>query len=259
MNELLSILEEVRKGILSPEQAAERLEQPNEGFSDLGYAKVDMDRARRQGMAEVIYGAGKTDEQIRGICTAMLEKGIRHILVTRIGQETAEVLKEAFPETEYHEAARMAIVCPDPPKPEGCVLILSAGTSDMAVAEEAALTAEAMGANVRRVYDAGVSGLHRLLAHMEDIREANAIVVAAGMDGALPSVTGGLTDRPVIAVPTSVGYGAAFGGVAPLLSMLNSCASGVAVMNIDNGFGAGLLAGRINRLVVRAAKGEQNG
>ncbi len=252
-NELIKLFERVRAGSITPEEAATEIGgQP--GFTDLGYAKVDTDRARRQGMAEVVYGAGKTDGQIVGICQALADSGTKHILVTRIDQPVADKLIAAFQEVRYDPIARLAVVLPEKKAGEGMVLILSAGTSDQPVAEEAALTAEAMGAAVVRVYDAGVSGLHRLLPHMDKLRDANAIVVVAGMDGALASVAGGLTDRPVIAVPTSVGYGASMGGVAALLSMLNSCASGVAVMNIDNGFGGGLLAGRVNRIVVEAQK-----
>ncbi len=240
------ILQNVKSGWLTIEEAMAQIEAP--AFEDIGYAKVDHARRLRQGFAEVIYGAGKTDEQILGIVHALVSRGAVNILVTRIGTQTAQKIAEAQPDIEYNDIARLAWI-----KPKrlcmGNVLVLSAGTSDMPIAEEAAITAEAMGAKVKRAYDAGVAGLHRLLAHVDDMASSNAIVAVAGMEGALPSVTAGLTDKPVIAVPTSIGYGANMGGISALLAMLNSCSSGVAVVNIDNGFGAGFMAGRINRLV----------
>lgn len=223
-------------------------------YDDLGFAKVDLSREKRQGYPEVIYGCGKTNEQICGICGSLLSNGGRHILVTRIGEGCACELKHRFGEVFYSDAASVAIVNPRKLHPRGSVIVATAGTSDMRVAEEAALTAEAMDADVTRIYDVGVSGIHRILAYKDALSMANAIVVAAGMDGALPSVVGGLTDRPVIALPTSVGYGSSFNGLAALLSMLNSCSAGVTVVNIDNGFGAGFAAGRINRLIVGGGK-----
>lgn len=223
-------------------------------YDDLGFAKVDLSRESRQGYPEVIYGCGKTNEQICGICGSLLSNGGEHILVTRIGKGCACDLEHRFGEVSYSEAASVAIVNPRKLHPQGSVIVATAGTSDICVAEEAAITAEAMDADVMRIYDVGVSGIHRILAYKDALSTANAIVVAAGMDGALPSVVGGLTDRPVIALPTSVGYGASFNGLAALLSMLNSCSAGVTVVNIDNGFGAGFAAGRINRLIVGGGK-----
>ena len=223
-------------------------------YDDIGFAKVDLSREKRQGYPEVIYGRGKTNEQICGICGSLLLNGGKHILVTRIGGDCACVLKQRFGEVYYSQTASIAIVSPRELHPQGSVIVTTAGTSDISVAEEAALTAEAMDAHVTRIYDVGVSGIHRILAYKDALATANAIVVAAGMDGALPSVVGGLTDRPVIALPTSIGYGASFNGLAALLSMLNSCSAGVTVVNIDNGFGAGFAAGRINRLIYEGGK-----
>ena len=244
--DILSVLEQVRDGALSPEAAMTRLKlQP---FEDLGYAKVDHHRELRQGVAEVIYGAGKTPEQIAGIASAMLAHGQKTVLITRIGRETAEALAASLP-LRYLEQPRIGLIGELPePDGDGAVVVACGGTSDLPVAEEAAVTAEALGNRVVRLYDVGVSGIHRLLSHMETIMTARCIIAVAGMEGALPSVIGGLADVPVIAVPTSVGYGASLGGVAALLSMLNSCASGVSVVNIDNGFGAGYLAHIINHL-----------
>ncbi|MCR5664780.1 MAG: nickel pincer cofactor biosynthesis protein LarB [Oscillospiraceae bacterium] len=244
--ELISILEQVRDGSLSVDQAVTRLKL--EPFQDLGFAKVDHHRELRQGVAEVIYGAGKTNAQIAAIAKAMLSRGQKTILITRIGPETAAYLSGELP-VDYREQAKLALIGPMPePDGDGTIVVATGGTSDMAVAEEAAVTAEALGNRVVRLYDVGVSGIHRLLHNMEPIMTARCIVAVAGMEGALPSVIGGLADAPVIAVPTSVGYGASLGGIAALLSMLNSCASGVSVVNIDNGFGAGYLAGIINHL-----------
>ncbi len=244
--DILRLLEDVRGGAVSPEEALLSLkEQP---FEDLGYAKLDHHRALRQGIAEVIYGAGKTPEQIIGIVDAMRRRGQQTILITRLSKEAAGAVSAQHPLT-YHEAARLGIIG-DMPAPDGVgtVVVATGGTSDLPVAEEAALTAEALGNRVVRLYDVGVAGLHRLLSHLNDIMSARVVIAIAGMEGALASVIGGLTDCPVIGVPTSVGYGAAFGGLAALLSMLNSCASGVSVVNIDNGFGAGYLASMINHL-----------
>ena len=217
-------------------------------FEDVGYAKVDLHRGIRQGAAEVIYGAGKTPEQIIGITRVMLENGIQTILITRLTEEKAEEVQKEIP-MDYRKEARIGIVGPLPePDGIGTIVVATGGTSDIPVAEEAALTAEAHGNRVIRLYDVGVAGLHRTLAHMDEIMSATVIIAIAGMEGALASVIGGLADCPVIAVPTSVGYGASFHGLSALLSMLNSCASGVSVVNIDNGFGAGYLAGMINHI-----------
>ena len=245
-HDILSILQSVRDRSLSPEEPMTRLEL--EPFQDLGYAKVDHHRELRQGVPEVIFGAGKTPEQIIGITGAMLSRGQTTVLITRIGAETAALISAAHNMT-YYANAKLGIIGSMPkPDGDGTVVVACGGTSDLPVAEEAALTAEALGNTVTRLYDVGVSGIHRLLSHMETIMTARCIVTVAGMEGALPSVIGGLADVPVIAVPTSVGYGASLGGIAALLSMLNSCASGVSVVNIDNGFGAGYLAHIINHL-----------
>lgn len=244
--QLTELLENVRNGSVSPELAA--LQIKLEPFEDLGYAKVDHHRGIRQGEAEVIYGAGKTPEQITGIVSAMLAHGERTVLITRMAAEAAETVAKTHA-LDYRADSRIGIVGGMPePTGKGTIVVATGGTSDIPVAEEAALTAEAHANRVLRLYDVGVSGLHRLLSHLPDIMEARCIIAVAGMEGALASVIGGLADCPVIAVPTSVGYGAAFGGVAALLSMLNSCASGVSVVNIDNGFGAGYLAGMINHI-----------
>ena len=245
-HDIYSILEAVRDGGLTPAEAMTRLKL--EPFQDLGYAKVDHHRELRQGVAEVIYGAGKTPAQIIGIAEAMLRRGQKTILITRIAPEAAAEIGKALP-LDYHELPRVGLIGTLPePDGDGTIVVATGGTSDMAVAEEAALTAEALGHRVVRLYDVGVSGIHRLLHNMEPIMTARCIVAVAGMEGALPSVIGGLADAPVIAVPTSVGYGASLGGIAALLSMLNSCASGVSVVNIDNGFGGGYLASVINHL-----------
>jgi len=217
---------------------------------DLGYAHVDLDRQRRQGMPEVIFGQGKTPEQILGIVGSLAANDARSILVTRTNAAVAESLTAAGVPLVFHDAARVIVAYPaaDPPPPRGDIVLVSAGTSDLPVCEEAAVTAETLGSKVTRLYDVGVAGLHRLLAHLDTLRAARVLIVVAGMEGALPSVVGGLVACPVIAVPTSVGYGAHFAGVTPLLAMLNSCAAGVGVVNIDNGFGAGVLAHRINMI-----------
>jgi hypothetical protein len=217
-------------------------------FEDMGFAKPDHHRAVRQGIAEVIYGAGKTPVQIRDIASALREHGQQTILITRMSGEAAELVGESLP-LRYDELSRIGIVGVVPePDGIGTIVVATGGTSDMPVAEEAAKTAEAFGNQVTRLYDVGVAGIHRLFAHSEEIMSARVVIAIAGMEGALPSVIGGLCDCPVIAVPTSVGYGASFGGLAALLSMLNSCASGVSVVNIDNGFGAGYLASMINHM-----------
>ena len=241
-----TLLEAVKNGELSVEQALAALKK--KPFEDLGYAKVDLHRRVRQGAAEVIYGAGKTPEQIVGIARAMLENGQETILITRLSPEAAAQVRESLP-LRYFDTARCGVLGDFPaPGGLGTIVIATGGTSDLPVAEEAALTAQALGNRVTRLYDVGVAGLHRTLSHLDDIQNASVLIAVAGMEGALASVLGGLADCPVIAVPTSVGYGASFGGVAALLAMLNSCASGVSVVNIDNGFGAGFLASRINHM-----------
>ena len=244
-HEILELLRAVRSGATTPEDALLELKQ--KPFEDLGYAKVDFHRSVRQGAAEVIYGAGKTPEQIAGIAAAMGERGCRNILITRMGQEAADLVARSVP-LDYHPTPRLGIAFPGERTELGHIVVATGGTSDMPVAEEAALTAQALGNEVTRLYDVGVAGLHRLLSHLEEIMSANVIIAIAGMEGALASVIGGLADCPVIAVPTSIGYGACFHGLSSLLSMLNSCASGVSVVNIDNGFGAGYLASMINHM-----------
>lgn len=244
-HDMLQLLRDVAGGAVRPEDALLRLKEAP--FEDLGFAKVDFHRGIRQGAAEVIYGAGKTPEQIAGIAKAMGERGCQNVLITRIGQEAADAVAGSVP-LEYHPIPKLAIAFPGRQKRLGNVVVATGGTSDMAVAEEAALTAEVLGNRVTRLYDVGVAGLHRLLANLDVLMSARCVVAVAGMEGALASVVGGLVDCPVIAVPTSVGYGASFGGLSALLSMLNSCASGCSVVNIDNGFGAGYLASMINQM-----------
>jgi NCAIR mutase (PurE)-related protein len=246
-DKILKLLREVAQGGVAPEDALSRLQTMP--FEDLGFAKPDLHRGLRQGVAETIYGEGKTPGQIVAIALKMQEKGLSNVLVTRIGQAAVDALLAAGLSLVHHPLPRLALVLPEAPaRLSGCVVVASGGTSDLAVCEEAALTCEALGNRVERLYDVGVSGLHRLLARQETLARARVVIVVAGMEGALASVVGGLVSCPVIAVPTSVGYGASFGGVAALLAMLNSCASGVAVVNIDNGFGAGVLASRINQM-----------
>jgi NCAIR mutase (PurE)-related protein len=217
-------------------------------LADLGFAQVDTHRALRKGFPEVIFGSGKTPEQVVKIAANILTQEQR-VLLTRVAPEHARALRKKFKQAVHHPIARCVTIEKRPlPKRSGAIAVICAGTSDLPVAEEAAVTAEIMGNRVERVRDAGVAGLHRLLPHLETIQSANALIVVAGMEGALPSVVAGLVSRPVIAVPTSIGYGASFGGVAALLAMLNSCASGVTVVNIDNGFGAGYAASQINAL-----------
>ncbi len=245
--EMTALLHEVAAGNISPEDAALKLKmQP---FQEIGeYAKVDFHRGIRQGVPEVIYGAGKTKEHILGIAQAMVKNGQQTVLITRLTPEAADFVSAELP-LKYDELSKTGVIG-ELPKPtgKGRVVVATGGTSDIPVAEEAAVTAEVLGNEVVRLYDVGVSGIHRLLSHMDIIMSARVIVAVAGMEGALPSVIGGLADCPVIAVPTSVGYGASLGGIAALLSMLNSCASGVSVVNIDNGFGAGYMASMINHL-----------
>ena len=248
MNEkaLAALLRQVQQGEISPQDAALQLKMAP--FEDLGFAKIDRHRSLRQGAAEVIYGAGKTPEQIARIAAALRDGGQETVLITRMSQDAAEYVAAQLPLT-YHAAGRVGVIGPVPaPDGLGTVVVATGGTSDIPVAEEAALTAEVLGSRVLRLYDVGVAGVHRLLAHLELLENARVVIAIAGMEGALASVVGGLVSCPVIAVPTSVGYGASFHGVAALLSMLNSCASGVSVVNIDNGFGAGFLAHRINTM-----------
>ena len=237
---------EVQAGRLTVDAALERLRTLP--FDDLGFAQVDHHRHLRQGFPEVVFAAGKSLEQLKGILTALSQRS-QHILVTRLSPEKAAALAPDFPQAQYHPDSQVLTLSQGeiPERGRGLIVVLSAGTSDIPVAQEAALTARLMGHRVETVYDVGVAGLHRLLAHQALLSQATVFIVVAGMEGALPSVVGGLVDRPVIAVPTSVGYGASFGGLAALLAMLNSCATGVAVVNIDNGFGAGYLAALINR------------
>lgn len=245
-HEIKQVLEGVRSGEISVEEALLRIKA--EPFTDIGYAKVDHHRSVRQGVAEVIYGAGKTPEQILGIIEAMKKKNQERILITRMTEDAADIVRERW-EMDYRQDARIGMIggCAKPTG-IGKILVMTGGTSDIPVAEEAALTAEMLGNEVIRLYDVGVAGIHRLLSHLDEIMGASVIVAIAGMEGALASVVAGLADCPVIAVPTSVGYGASFHGVSALLSMLNSCSSGVSVVNIDNGFGAGYLANQINHM-----------
>ena len=241
---LRELLESIRQGALSVDEALSRLKHLP--YEDLGFAEVDHHRELRKGFPEVVLGEGKTTAQVAAIAERLAAQGDR-LLITRVDADCYRAVKERVPDAVYHPAARAVTLerRREPRRPG--VAVLCAGTSDLSVAEEAAVTAELMGSAVDRLYDVGVAGIHRLLDRMETIRSARALVVVAGMEGALPSVVGGLVAAPVIGVPTSVGYGASFRGLAPLLAMLNSCAAGVAVVNIDNGFGAGYLAAVINR------------
>lgn len=246
INETRELLENVKNGSLTIDKALEDLKDLP--FKDLGYAKVDNHRELRVGYPEVIYCEGKTPEQIRGIVEIMLARG-SDILGTRASEEAYKLVKEICPKAEYSKMARtITIKNKESEITNTYISIVTAGTSDIPVAEEAAVTAEIFGNKVERIYDVGVAGIHRLFDKIDLIRSAQIIIVAAGMEGALASVIGGLVNKPVIAVPTSVGYGANFGGLSALLCMLNSCASGISVVNIDNGFGAGYLASMINKL-----------
>jgi pyridinium-3,5-biscarboxylic acid mononucleotide synthase len=248
-NDLLTLLKNVRTGKVTPDAASDRLRHLP--FENLGFAQVDNHRALRQGFPEVIFCEGKTVEQVEAIAGRLLE---RHgtLLASRASREMYEAIKARWPRAVYHPLSRAITVKPPrTPRPTGRVLVVSAGTSDIPVAEEAAITADILGSRVETRFDVGVAGLHRILDARPALEAANVIVVVAGMDGVLPSVVGGLVAKPVIAVPTSVGYGASFNGLAALLTMLNSCAAGIAVVNIDNGFGAGVLAHRINALAAK--------
>lgn len=241
-----NVLEQFKAGDISTEEAQQLLRE--EYFQDLGHTVIDTDRKARTGAAEVVFGAGKSPEQISDIVQRMAAQN-SNVLVTRLSAEHHALLSNLPPESQYDPQSQLLWWHGEELElSQHTIAVVSAGTSDMAVAEEAAQTAEFFGNQVERIYDVGVAGLHRLLARVADLRRARVLIVVAGMEGALPSVVGGLVDKPVIAVPTSVGYGAAFEGVAAMLGMLTSCASGVSVVNIDNGFGAGFLANRINRL-----------
>jgi hypothetical protein len=244
---LRNLLVRLGKGEISVEDTLERLKSLP--FEDLDFACVDHHRGLRRGLSEVIFGEGKEVSDILAIMKNMLGHEER-VLITRLSSEKAELLLGHFPEGIYHNRSRLLTLIKRPIeiRGKGTIIVMSAGTSDIPVAEEAAVTAEFMGNSVETIYDVGVSGIHRLFAHSGKLLNASVIIVAAGMEGALPSVVAGLVDKPVIAVPTSIGYGASFGGIAALLGMLNSCASGVTVVNIDNGFGAGYAASVINRL-----------
>lgn len=243
------LLEGVRDGTVGVGEALLTIKEAP--FEDIGFAKVDLHRSMRQGASEVIYGAGKTPAQIVAILRAMASHGQKNVIVTRLSPEAARAVNEEFP-IDYRAEARLALAGKFPP-PDGIgrIVVATGGTSDIPVAEEAALTAQMLGNEVTRLYDVGVAGLHRTLSHLDDIMSASVIIAVAGMEGALASVIGGLSDCPVVAVPTSVGYGASFGGLSALLSMLNSCASGVTVVNIDNGFGAGYFASMVNHMEPR--------
>ena len=243
---LLHILQKIQDQQLPVEEAAQQIKQLY--YHNLEYAAVDTHREMRKGFPEVIYCPGKTTPQIIAIAQKLYELSDQNILATRADRETFAELSLIIPEAEYIETARTIVIRKGEQKAIGSILVISAGTSDIPVAEEAAVTAEVMGNKVERLYDMGVAGLHRILSQSEKLLTAKVIIVVAGMDGALPSVIGGLISNPVIAVPTSIGYGANFAGLAPLLTMLNSCSSGVGVVNIDNGFGAGYLASQINKL-----------
>ena len=240
------LLEKVSEGRTGIDEALERLRSMP--FEDMGFARVDVHRTLREGFPEVVMGQGKTTEQVVAIAGKLVEQG-GPLLVTRVDSEMGAALTAAYPKGIYNAGARIFHMVEGEPgnRGRGMILVVSAGTSDMPVAEEAALTAWLMGNRVERIYDAGVAGIHRLLHDRETLQKAEVLIVVAGMEGALPSVVGGMVDRPVIAVPTSIGYGASFGGLAALLGMLTSCAAGVSVVNIDNGFGAGYAASLINR------------
>lgn len=242
-----TLLTLVQQGKIDVAQAKEHLK--NLPYEDLGFAKLDHHRKLRSGYGEVIYCAGKTIEHMVKIYESFYEKGV-NVLGTRATPAQAEALQKAIPSAQYDPLSRILQIIQTPIEQIGCVAVCTGGTSDMGVAEEAALTAEFLGAKVNRIYDVGVAGIHRLLSKTEDLRSANCIVAVAGMEGALGGVVAGLVDKPVIAVPTSIGYGASFHGISALLTMLNSCAEGITVVNIDNGFGAGYSAAQINRLAV---------
>jgi len=239
------LLESFKRGEISTEDALRRLKALS--FEDVGFAKIDHHRRMRNGYPEVIYGEGKTPEQVAEIFARLADQN-GNVLCTRAGKATADAVRQRVPDACYHEICRIVELRRDTQAPVGLVALAAAGTSDLPVAEEAAVALEVFGSRVERVYDVGVAGIHRLFAHGDVLRQANCVIAVAGMEGALPSVIGGLVDVPVIAVPTSVGYGTSFGGITALLAMLNSCASGISVVNIDNGFGSAYQADMINKL-----------
>ena len=246
--DIKKILEEVKRGSLSIDEATEKLKKLP--FDDLGYATIDHHRQFRNGCPEVIFCAGKSAGQVEGIVANLLEVGNTNVLATRATEEIARSVLRIYPDAEWNPSARTIVIKRRAIEKSGIgkILVITAGTSDIPVADEAIVTAEFLGNEVERICDVGVAGIHRLFAKLESITSATVIIVIAGMEGALPSVIGGLTDKPVIAVPTSVGYGTSFGGITALLSMLNSCANGISVVNIDNGFGAAYIANSINKL-----------
>ena len=252
---LLNLLDQVKGGQVSTDEAMHRLKKFP--FENLGFARIDNHRCVRTGVPEVIYCEGKTIEQTQGIVLNMAQH-YSNILATRVSPEMAEGIMDVIDDCEYHKMARIAVVKPASIERKGNIAIVTAGTSDIPVAEEAAITAEVLGNHVTRIYDAGVAGIHRILEVKDELFKANVAVVVAGMEGALASVVGGLVSCPVIGVPTSIGYGASFGGVSALLCMLNSCASGVSVVNIDNGFGAAFQASLINKQAVKYLPNEKN-
>ena len=247
VRKLEGLLKQVRLGKISNEDAISQLKSLP--FEDLGFARIDHHRSLRKGFPEVIWGEGKTSAQILTIMKQMKRRG-QNVLITRLDGKKAKAIQKVFPKSQYYPRSRVFTYLTHPVKSEGkgTILIITAGTTDIPVAEEAAITAQFMGNRVETLYDVGVSGIHRLLSERTRLEAARILVVVAGMEGALPSVVGGLVDKPVIAVPTSVGYGTSFGGITALLAMLNSCTSGVAVVNIDNGFGAGYMASLMNRM-----------
>lgn len=247
--ELKDILEKVKRGEMPLEEAVSHI--ASEPVTDLGFAMLDHHRELRKGLPEVVYCEGKQVEMIRPIVESLLKNNTGNILLTRASEEIFGEARKAFPEAVYRREARLVEIQREEREPVGRIVVVTGGTADIPVAEEACCVAELTGNAVERLYDVGVAGVHRLLAHTDVFRGANAVIVVAGMEGALASIVGGLVECPVVAVPTSIGYGASFGGLAALLSMLNSCAIGVAVVNIDNGFGAGYFAGLINQAAVK--------
>jgi NCAIR mutase (PurE)-related protein len=244
--ELLNLLTQVKRSKIHPQEALSLIKSPH--IEDLGYAKIDCHRQLRQGVSEIIFGENKTPQQLQSIVSSMVNKNFKNIIITRTSIQTAKFLKKNFDVT-YSPQAHIAIIAKTKKiKKVGNIVIASGGTSDIPICEEAAIIAETLGNKVHRLYDVGVAGIHRLLSKQEILQKARVIIVVAGMDGALPSVIGGIVNCPIIAVPTSVGYGANFNGLSALLCMLNSCSSGTAVVNIDNGFGAGYIANRINKM-----------
>ena len=247
IRKLENLLKEVKTGKASIEKALAQLKSLP--FEDLGFTRIDHHRSLRKGFPEVIWGEGKSSGQILSIVKQLKKKG-QNVLITRLEKRKAADIRKVFPKSRYYPASNVLTYLTQPVKPagKGTILVITAGTTDIPVAEEAVVTAQVMGNRVETLYDVGVAGIHRLLAERERLESARVLIVVAGMEGALPSVVGGLVDRPVIAVPTSIGYGTSFGGVTALLAMLNSCASGVAVVNIDNGFGAGYIASLMNKM-----------